>query len=216
MAVLQSLPNCLPKPGSEDADGVGNHIVQITAAAPLRFPALTLYLLDSHGVMAGFLGKLLSKSRNRFDHIKWSQIKWFLETLERQHREHEQMENDNAPCLSLAVFPVPLPESRNCDSNIRTGSCREPTEGPFYNSRFYEALAEKGIAAILARYDHLNNHVAQLLQQGGQVGRPYLCLGGSAGFGAYGEYSGKRAHRQACHRPDSLGHDPRASFARRR
>lgn len=196
MALLQSLPNCLSEPGPEEVDGVGNYIVQVFAAAPSKFPALTLYLLDSHGAIPGFLGKLLSKFRNRYDHIKRSQIEWFLKTFEKQHGKCEQTKNDNALCLSLAFFHIPLSEFRNCDSNIRTGFRREPTEGPFYNSHFYEALAKKDIVAIATGHDHLNDFVAQLPRQGGQDGRPYLCSGASAGFGAYGEYNKERTYRR--------------------
>jgi hypothetical protein len=197
MALLQSLPHCLSEPGPKEVDGVGNYIVQVFAAAPSNFPALTLYLLDSHGAIPGILGRLLRKFRHRYDHIKQSQIKWFMETSRKQHRRCEQTKNDNALWLSLAFFHIPLPEYKNCDSHIRTGSRREPTEGPFYNSHFYKALAKQDTAVIATGHDHLNNFVAQLPRRVGHHGQPNLCSGASAGFGAYGEYAKKRTYRQA-------------------
>lgn len=193
MSLLQDLPYSLCHPGPSHIDGIGNYTVNVLATAPSGFPVLTLYLLDSHGAIPGLLGHLLRRLKNGYAHITLRQIAWFRQTstaLRLQRSQSAYTGKMKTRSFSLAFFHIPLPEFARCDPGIQSGVRREPTEGPYVNSRFYAALAEQGIDAIGVGHDHGNTFVARLPDRG-----PYLCQGGAAGFGGYGEYAGKRFHR---------------------
>jgi hypothetical protein len=139
MSILQSLPFSLCESGPEQVDGIGNFYLQILAPTPSQIPLSTLYFLDSHG-------QILSKIHNPdYDPIKQSQIDWFTNTSQAQRRAREKDDNDNRFHLSLAFLHIPLPEFGDRHLSIRSGHRREPTEGPSFNSHFYDALAKGGI-----------------------------------------------------------------------
>ncbi|KAF1846294.1 Metallo-dependent phosphatase [Cucurbitaria berberidis CBS 394.84] len=185
MSILQNLPFSLSEPGPEQVDGVGNFYVQILAPAPSELPVSTLYFLDSHS-------KLPSTTlNNRYDHIKPSQIDWFKTTFQSLR---------NAGNLSFVIIHIPLPEFKDRHLCIRSGQRREPTEGPSFNSHFYDALVDYGISAVGCGHDHVNDFAALLPQQTQHDGKtpqsPWLCYGGASGFGGYGSYAGKRFYRR--------------------
>ncbi|KAF2632353.1 Metallo-dependent phosphatase [Macroventuria anomochaeta] len=196
MSILQYLPFSLSEPGPEQVDGVGNFYVQVLAPAPSQFPVSTLYFLDSHGQIPSKIYK------SDYDFIKQNQIDWFVNTSQTQRSAREHDNNDNRFHLSLAFLHIPLPEFKE-DSHlsIRSGRRREPTEGPSFNSHFYDALVQEGIAALGCGHDHVNDFCALLRQQVQQGGGkplhtgPWLCYGGASGFGGYCSYGRNRFHR---------------------
>uniref|UniRef100_L2GHD0 Phosphatase dcr2 n=1 Tax=Colletotrichum fructicola (strain Nara gc5) TaxID=1213859 RepID=L2GHD0_COLFN len=196
MSILQNLPFSLCESGPEHVDGIGNFCLQILAPAPSESPLSTLYFLDSHG-------QIPSKTDNSdYDHIKQSQIMWFRDISQTLRRAREKDGNDNLFHLSLAFLHIPLPEFGDRDLSIRNGYRREPSEGPSFNSNFYDALVKEGISALGCGHDHVNDFCAllpQRSQQGGdtttQLG-PWLCYGGGSGFGGYCSYDGMRFHRR--------------------
>jgi hypothetical protein len=196
MSILQNLPFSLCESGPEQIEGVGNFYLQVLAPAPSLLPLSTIYLLDSHG-------QIPSKIRNSdYEAIKQSQIDWFLETSAQQSAR-EKDDNNNFFHLSLVFQHIPLPEFKNRHLSIRGGHRREPTEGPSFNSHFYDALVERGISALGCGHDHVNDFCALLPRKpqrsGDEAPRlgPWLCYGGGSGFGGYGSYGGNRYHRRA-------------------
>ena len=87
--------------------------------------------------------------------------------------------------------------------SIHNGHRREPTEGPSFNSHFYDALVKGGISALGCGHDHVNDFCALLPQQTQQDDDkapqpgPWLCYGGGSGFGGYCSYGRKRFHRRS-------------------
>ncbi|PQE02883.1 Phosphatase DCR2 protein [Rutstroemia sp. NJR-2017a BVV2] len=199
MSILQNLPFNLSEPGPEQIDGTGNFYLQVLAPFPSQLPLSTLYFLDSHS-------QIPSKTQNPdYDPIKQSQIDWFTHTAQtlRRARQNKNKNNQNFH-LSLAFLHIPLPEFANPNLTIRSGNRREPTEGPSFNSHFYNALVKEGVSALGCGHDHVNDFCALLpretqrdaeetktTQQG-----PWLCYGGGSGFGGYGAYGGRRFHRR--------------------
>ncbi|KIW20354.1 hypothetical protein PV08_00929 [Exophiala spinifera] len=194
MAILQKLPFSLCESGPQEVDGVGNFYLQILAAAPSQCPLSTLYFLDSHG-------QIPSKTIHPDYHpITESQIDWFTNVSQARRRDRE--ENTNSLYhLSLAFLHIPVPEFGDPRLNIRNGHRREPTEGPSFNSHFYDALVKEGISALGCGHDHVNDFCA-LLPQSPQDGNitprpgPWLCYGGGSGFGGYCSYGKERFHRR--------------------
>jgi len=197
MSILQNLPFSLCELGPVHVDGIGNFYLQVLAPAPSQLPLSTLYFLDSHG-------QIPSKIHNPdYDPIKQSQIDWFTNTSQAQQMARMKDNNDNRFHLSLAFLHIPLPEFGDRHLSICNGHRREPTEGPSFNSHFYDALVEGDISAIGCGHDHVNDFCALLPQQGQQDGDktpqsgPWLCYGGGSGFGGYGSYGGQRVQRRA-------------------
>ncbi|KAK2805976.1 hypothetical protein FQN50_005991 [Emmonsiellopsis sp. PD_5] len=208
MSILENLPFSLCEPGPEQVDGIGNFCLQVLAPAPSQHPLSTLYFLDSHG-------QIPSKTRHPdYDPIKQSQIDRFTNTSQAQRRAREKDDhNDNNNHLSLTFLHIPLPEFGDHHLNIRNGHRREPTEGPSFNSHFYDALVKEGISALGCGHDHVNDFCAllpprQRTQQQDSDGDkkpphqpaaaagPWLCYGGGSGFGGYCSYGRKRFHRR--------------------
>lgn len=196
MSILQNLPFSHCEPGPEQVDGIGNFYLQVLAPAPSQLSLSTLYFLDSHG-------QIPSKIHNPdYDPIKQSQIDWFTNTSQTQRRARKD-DSDNPFYLSIAFLHIPLPEFGDRHLSIRNGHRREPTEGPRFNSHFYDALVKEGVSALGCGHDHVNDFCALLPQQtqhdSGKAPQPgpWLCYGGGSGFGGYCSYGGKRVHRRA-------------------
>ncbi|KAK3717479.1 hypothetical protein LTR37_005869 [Vermiconidia calcicola] len=85
------------------------------------------------------------------------------------------------PHLSLAFVHIPLPEYADSSNLVMTGGHRrEPTEGPSFNSRFYDVLAAEGVAAS-DQHEESDLRPKDPTMAGG----PRLCHAGGVGFGGY-------------------------------
>lgn len=196
MLILQNLPFSLCKSGPKQIDGIGNFYLHVLAPAPSQLPLSTLYFLDSHG-------RIPSEIHNPdYDPIKQSQIDWFVNASQVHRSARKNGDNDNRFYLSLAFLHIPLPEFGDRCLRIYNGHRREPTEGPSFNSHFYDALVKGGISALGCGHDHVNDFCALIPQQRQQDSDktpqlgPWLCYGGGAGFGGYCSYDEKRFHRR--------------------
>lgn len=179
MALLQSLPFCVSQPGPEEIDGVGNYHLEIAHASSQFFP-LTLFFLDSHN--------RLPVKGEVYDWIKQSQIDWFKATSQKLRKTHSLSED----LLSLAFIHIPLPEYSESGLILTAGRKREEVMSPLFNSHFYDALVEEGVAALSCGHDHVNDYCALRAEKQGPHSRfgPWLCYGGGSGFGGYGGYGG--------------------------
>lgn len=216
MSLLQDLPFSLCQPGPERVGGVGNYYLQIFAHAPAsQLPLSTLYFLDSNGEIPA-----TTKRNPDYDCINQSQIDWFTGTSQalREARD-EESDNHTSFHLSLAFIHIPLPEYADSNLILHGGHLGEPVMCPSFNSHYYDALTQEGVAALSCGHDHVNDFCGLLprpphpwhelkTSQQEQDGKsktpqlglglgPWLCCGGSSGFGAYGSYGGKHYHRRA-------------------
>jgi hypothetical protein len=192
MSIFQNLPFSLCEPGPEHIEGTGNFHLQVLAPAPSQLPLSTLYFFDSHG-------QIPSKTQNPdYDPIKQSQIDWFTHTAQAHRKEREKYDNNFH--LSLVFQHIPLPEFGDPNLSIRSGHRREPTEGPSFNSHFYDALVREDVSALGCGHDHVNDFCALLQRQdGGETTQkgPWLCYAGGTGFGGYCSYGRERFYRRA-------------------
>jgi 3',5'-cyclic AMP phosphodiesterase CpdA len=196
MSILRKLPFSLCEAGPEHVDGIGNFYRQVLASAPSQRPLLTIFFLDSHGQIPSLIYK------SDYDHIKQSQIDWFLDASQALRSARDKDNNDNGFHPSLVFQHIPLPEFGEHRLIIRNGHRGEPTEGPRYNSHFFDALTKEGVSAIGCGHDHVNDFCALLPQHMPQGGDkppycgPWLCYGGGSGSGGYCSFGGKQFHRR--------------------
>jgi hypothetical protein len=189
MSLYQDLPFSLCQSGPKQVDGVGNYYLQILTPSPSQLPLSTLYFLDSHG-------QISSKVKDPdYKPIQQSQIDWFTRTSQALQQDRGEKDNNH---LSLVFMHISVPEFADSDLIIRGGERREPTEGPSFNSHFYDALVQEGVAVLGCGHDHVNDFCAlrPSQQDGERTHGPWLCYGGGSGFGGYCSYGDKRYHRR--------------------
>ncbi|TQS32124.1 hypothetical protein Golomagni_07570 [Golovinomyces magnicellulatus] len=193
MSILQSLPFSLSQPGPEDVDGIGNYYLQILAHHPPQLPLATLYLLDSHGQIPNNT----SSPGPDYSPIQKSQMDWFSSTSQALRDARKKKGDINPFHLTMAFFHIPLPEFGDSTLKMYSGRRREPTEGPKMNSHFFKTLQQENILAVGTGHDHVNDFCALLpkLNDEKALG-PWLCQGGSSGFGGYCSYNKKRYPRR--------------------
>ncbi|KAI0532245.1 Metallo-dependent phosphatase-like protein [Xylaria digitata] len=142
-----------------------------------------------------------------YEAIKQSQIDWFKSTSQTLRKAHVHNPNrENSSHVSLVFMHIPFPEYADSRLNIFGGQRREPTEGPSFNSHFYDALVEEGVVAVGCGHDHVNDFCGLLPGEGSGEPRedhqklsrlgPWLCYGGDSGFGGYGSYGENRYYRR--------------------
>ena len=205
MSLLQNMPFSLCQLGPEQVDGVGNYYLQISASPGSNSPPATLYFLDTHA-------EIPSKVKwPDYFWIKQSQIDWFTNASQALRKVRAEIgDYESYRPLSLAFMHIPLPEYADESLAITGGQRREPTEGPSFNSQFYDALVAEGVVAVSCAHDHVNDFCAlrprrpkrsyegsQLRAEAPELAGPWLCYGGAIGFGGYGSYDGKHYHRRA-------------------
>lgn len=201
MSLLGNLPFSLCQSGPEEVDGTGNYYLQVFGHGQSQLPLSTLYFLDSHG-------QIPSKVQDPdYDWIKQSQINWFTCSSQALRRAREKDDSHKRFHVSLVFMHIPLPEYADSELILRGGHRREPTEGPSFNSRFYDILVKEHVAAVGCGHDHVNDFCALRPQHRHEASQqdilklphfgPWLCYGGGSGFGGYGSYGGKRYHRRS-------------------
>ncbi|KAI9658519.1 MAG: hypothetical protein M1831_003957 [Alyxoria varia] len=200
MSLLESLPYSLSQPGPSTIDGVGNYVVEVLASGTSANSALSLYMLDTHGLSPD------EKHYKGYDWLKDSQIRWFQETVQQNRRKHKQYAKIH---LDMAFIHIPLPEYKEEKKNQILGDWKEPPTAPGFNSGFRDVLAEEGVSVVSCGHDHVNDYCA--LPKDLREAPPHddhekentsgkssdtganalwMCYGGGVGFGGYGGYGG--------------------------
>lgn len=182
MSLLSTMPYSLSQPGPEDVEGVGNYVVEVLAPSPSTHSAVTLYFLDSHAYSpdeASFRG---------YDWVKPSQIAWFKETAQSLKTRNDKYSHSH---FDMAFIHIPLPEYAMSDNIVAGGEFKEPSTAPGFNSGFYQALKEEGVAAVGCGHDHVNDFCALRPESKDDKNLgPWMCYAGGSGFGGYAGYGG--------------------------
>ncbi|KAK0252519.1 hypothetical protein LTR91_004924 [Friedmanniomyces endolithicus] len=193
MGLLQNLPYSLSRPGPENVEGVGNYYLEILAPSPSTHSALTIYMLDTHGLTPD------EKKYEGYDWLKPSQISWFTSTAQGLRKQHSKYSHFH---LDMAFIHIPLPEYAEKGLVVKGGEWREGVTAPKFNSGFYDALADEGVVAVGCGHDHVNDYcglrpgiapaTASPNDHGEKKERlgPWMCYAGGSGFGGYAGYGG--------------------------
>lgn len=191
MAIMQSLPYSLSQPGPENIEGVGNYYVEVLAPSPSEHSAITIYLLDTHGLSPD------ERKYRGYDWLKENQVEWFRTTSEslKKAKAHAKYTHIH---MDMAFIHIPLPEYGETGNIVKGGKWDEEVMAPGLNTHFYDALAEHGVVAVGCGHDHRNDFCALKPKPQTDVDvhhksphhGPWLCYAGGSGFGGYGSSTG--------------------------
>lgn len=196
MSILQYLPFSLCQHGPPNVDGVGNYYLEVVDFTDPEKIAATIFLLDSHG-------QIPSDIQNPdYGWITEKQIDWFTSASQSLRKRRQGCRGNNEDLhLALAFQHIPLPEMADGNLTVKGGTRKEPTEGPSFNSHFFDALKAEGVVALGCGHDHVNDFCARRYVPDAELGShstcgPWLCYNGGTGFGGYCSYDGIRYHRR--------------------
>ncbi|QIW96840.1 hypothetical protein AMS68_002358 [Peltaster fructicola] len=198
MSLVETLPFSLSEAGPQTLPGVGNYYVEVLAHSG-QHSAITLYLLDSHGLSPD------DKKYPGYDWIKPQQIDWFNATAESLKKSHNKYSHIH---LDMAFIHIPLPEYAEADLLLAGGKRLESVTAPGFNTHFYDILSAAGVVAVGCGHDHVNDYCALRktphlqarepdapethapAHHGKERLGPWMCYAGGSGFGGYGGYGG--------------------------
>lgn len=207
MEQLTTLPYNMARAGPAAVAGVGNYYLEIGDHTIASHSALTLYVLDTHGLSPDDV------QYPGYDWLKPSQLAWFGNASADLNSRH-QAEGYSRKHLSLAFLHIPLPEYKgrgDGGEERRVGEWKEPVTAPLLNTGMTAKLVEGGVLTVGCGHDHVNEFcllhreaTAPVEGEGevkaavvapdaqAQTGGPklWMCYAGGSGFGGYGGYGG--------------------------
>lgn len=163
----EAYPHCLFQIGAEEADGVGNYVINVKNSAGAV--TQSLFFLDSHAYLKGNLPGISWK----YDAIHENQVDWYeteVRTL--------TAENGGVQPKSLAFFHIPLQEMQDAYYAYRDNGFQDTAEVQFIygkvgekdivvypgdcNYGFFDRVLSVGSTqGIFFGHDHLNNFSLQ-------------------------------------------------------
>ncbi|KAI0398147.1 calcineurin-like phosphoesterase [Xylariaceae sp. FL0594] len=180
MAIIEQLPYSLSSAGPDDIDGIGNYYIEVLAQGKSTHSALTLYFLDTHSYSPD------ERHFPGYDWLKPNQIEWFKQTASGLKHKHKQYTHIH---MDLAFIHIPLTEY-TVPENRFVGEWREGVTAPLYNTNFHDALVEQGVVLVSCGHDHANEYCMLTTDEEKAKPELWMCYGGGAGFGGYGDYPG--------------------------
>lgn len=162
--------------GPPEVDGVGNYVLEVSAASGET--AAALYMLDS-----GSYSELVSVPG--YDWVRRSQVDWYVEQARLLKQKH-----GGIPVPALMFFHIPLPEYREVWNNSTCfGHHYEKVSCPPLNSGLFAAMVESGgVLGTFCGHDHINDYT-------GTLHGIRLCYGRASGYNTYGRWLFPRGAR---------------------
>lgn len=165
MKIYESYPNNLSFDEGEDIDGVGTYNVPIYSSKDPDKVVFNLWMMDSG---------TYDSEHGGYDHVKQSQLDWYLQTSERLAREN------GGPVPSIAFQHIIVPEIYDALKEVPEGTSgaiaargtyytlpesaypgsalNEPPCPSSYNSGEFETFRQQGdVLAIVSGHDHVNS-----------------------------------------------------------
>lgn len=176
--ILMDLPLSAMEHGPESLPGDGNYVVTVSPKDS-DAPALSLYMLDTHG--------LSKEPGSTYDWAKKEQADWVLEKSAALKRELQDY--DGTP-QAMAFMHIPPPLYLISVKELRVGELREVPSSSGKEEGIMDALFAAGVRIFNAGHDHANDF-CQFLHANPKYNIPediYLCYGGGAGYAGYGGY----------------------------
>ncbi len=153
---------CLFDEGPQDIAGIGNYYINIRDCADDGRIIHTLFFMDTGGKREYTVKDADGESkRGGYDHLKYSQIKWYSECLYR-------LKQDNGGVMPLSTVVLHIPpiqykyawrewKKNGCNPELGFGFNNEECCTPLEDNGFFDAVKAIGSTRdIIAGHDHIN------------------------------------------------------------
>ncbi len=125
---------CLFSAGPEDADGYGNHIIEVKNSEGIITQAMVM--IDSLDYVSG---SIIDSILGKYDNIHPNQVQWYENEIKRMNAENEAVKSGSSPVSTLAFFHIPLVETADAWSEFSANGYKD-TE----NFKYTEGIIAEG------------------------------------------------------------------------
>lgn len=160
---------CLFQSGPEDADGYGNHTIEVKNSEGIITQAIIL--IDSQAYVDD---SIIESIKGTYDNIHPNQVEWYESEILRMNAENEKMNKEAVPVKSLAFFHIPLVEMDDAWTEFRENGYNDTDDFKYIEGiiaeqgrqvycgygedELFEKMLELGSTkAIFNGHDHINN-----------------------------------------------------------
>lgn len=111
---------CLFQSGPENADGYGNHVIEIKNSMGAITQALIL--IDSQDYVNS---NIIESIKGNYDNIHPNQVEWYEKEIRRMNAENEKISKKAEPVKSMAFFHIPLVEMDDAWNEFRENGYKD-------------------------------------------------------------------------------------------
>ncbi len=160
---------CLFQSGPEDADGYGNHTIEVKNSEGIITQAIIL--IDSQAYVDD---SIIESIKGTYDNIHPNQVEWYESEILRMNAENEKINKEAVPVKSLAFFHIPLVEMDDAWNEFRENGYNDTDDFKYIEGiiaeqgrqvycgygedELFEKMLELGSTkAMFNGHDHINN-----------------------------------------------------------
>ena len=160
---------CLYQAGPENADGYGNHVIEVKNSKGVITQAMVL--IDSHAYVKD---NIIESIKGTYDNIHPNQVEWYESEIKRMNAENEKLNKESVPVKSLAFFHIPLVEMADAWAEFEQNSFKDTENFKYFDGiiaeggrrifcglgedQMFEKMLELGSTkAMFNGHDHINS-----------------------------------------------------------
>ena len=125
---------CLYQAGPENADGYGNHVIEVKNSKGVITQAMVL--IDSQAYVKD---NIIESIKGTYDNIHPNQVEWYESEIKRMNAENEKINKESVPVKSLAFFHIPLVEMADAWTEFEQNNFKD-TE----NFKYFDGIIAEG------------------------------------------------------------------------
>ena len=125
---------CLYQAGPENADGYGNHVIEVKNSKGVITQAMVL--IDSQAYVKD---NIIESIKGTYDNIHPNQVEWYESEIKRMNAENEKINKESIPVKSLAFFHIPLVEMADAWAEFEQNNFKD-TE----NFKYFDGIIAEG------------------------------------------------------------------------
>ena len=125
---------CLYQAGPENADGYGNHVIEVKNSKGVITQAVVL--IDSQAYVKD---NIIESIKGTYDNIHPNQVEWYESEIKRMNAENEKINKESIPVKSLAFFHIPLVEMADAWAEFEQNNFKD-TE----NFKYFDGIIAEG------------------------------------------------------------------------
>ena len=160
---------CLFQAGPEDADGYGNHVIEVKNTKGIITQALVL--IDSQDYVNS---NIIDSIKGNYDNVHPNQVVWYEKEIKRMNAENKKLDKKADRVKSLAFFHIPLVEMDDAWNEFRNNGYKDTKDFKYGEGiigelgrqvccgygedDLFEKMLELGSTkAMFNGHDHVNN-----------------------------------------------------------